>query len=614
MLLFLLLLLLSSTLGTATLNHTTDIWLAELAPGTSPHLAAERLGMSYVGSLVGGRYHAFRQKLARQDSIYTSSIARMLSSDRLVTWYEHQVARQQVKKNVVPNTLGDRVDGYLRKRYGKNGMALVEERMARMHQARVASTNAFFPVDPLYYLQWHLKGASPANVRASETWDRHESYRGNQFSIGIVDDGLNHGHPDIAPNYDPVCSWDFNGDQGHDPMPDHHDTHGTAAAGVAAAASNNVCGLGACPNCKISGLRLIAGPSSDYMEANALSFHIDVNGIFSNSWGPVDDGRTMAMPGRVTREAIAHNVARGRRGRGTLYVWAGGNGGANSDNGNYDGYANNRHVIAVGAVDYHGKKAYYSEPCACLTVSAPSSGTAGKGITTTYFDYDMHSTCTNSFGGTSSAAPLVSGALGVLLGKFPDLTKRDVVMLLGRTSTITDETDGDWTPRNAMGVRHNHKYGYGIVNMYELTREAVLWQRLPPQVTCTTGKRNVNHFMADAGGEFTINMGLPSNLISCDNGGSTGISVVESVELQLWVQHGSRGDLQVILKDPARVASYMHVPHADRSSFPDEGWTYSSARHLGQNGKGVWTLSVGDATRNGISGRLLAFQLNVYGH
>lgn len=611
--LVLLLLALVSACSAVVSNHTTDIWLAELAPGTNPHLAAERLGMSYVGSLVGGRYHAFRQKLARQDSIYTGSIARMMSSDRLVTWYEHQVARQQVKKNMVPNTLGDRVDGYLRKRYGKRGMALVEERMARMHQARITSTNAFFPVDPLFYMQWHLKGTSPANVRASETWDRHESYRGNGFNIAIVDDGLDKTHPDIAPNFDPMMSWDFNGDQEHDPTPNNKDTHGTAAAGVAAADSNNVCGLGACPECKVSGLRLIAGPSSDYMEASALSYMTDMIGIFSNSWGPVDDGRTMAVPGRVTRDAIAHNVARGRRGRGTIYVWAAGNGGANADNGNYDGYANNRHVIAVGAVDYHGKKSYYSEPCACLTVSAPSSGTAGKGIVTTYFDTGMHPTCTDSFGGTSSAAPLVAGALGVLLGKFPDLTKRDIVMLLGRTSTITEETDADWTPRNAMGVRHNHKYGYGIVNMFELTREAVLWQRLPPQVTCTTGKRNVNYFMADASGEFTINMGLPSNIISCDNG-SGGISVVESVELQLWVQHGSRGDLQVTLKDPARVASYMHVPHADRSSYPDEGWTYSSARHLGQNGKGVWTLSVGDATRNGISGRLLAFQLNVYGY
>jgi len=608
-------------------NHTTDIWMVELTPGTSVQLAAQRLGMTYVGSLVGGRYHAFRQKLSRQDHVYTSSIARMMSSDRLVTWYEHQVARQQIKKTKISpvassaqtqpltretTTLGQRVDAYLRKRYGRSGAQLVEERMSQMHQSRVASTNAFFPQDPLYYAQWHLKGTSPANVRASETWDRHESYRGNGFNIAIVDDGIDYYHPDVEPNFDAYASWNFNGDNAN-PMPSSGNTHGTSAGGVAAAASNNVCGLGACPECKLTGLQLIAGPSSDYMEASALSHMPDHIGIFSNSWGPVDDGRTMSMPGRVTMDAIAHNVARGRHGRGTIYVWAGGNGGANQDNGNYDGYANNRHVISVGAVDYTGKRSYYSEQCACLTVSAPSSGAAGKGITTSTFDDDGHPTCTQTFGGTSSSAPLVAGAIGVLLGKFPNLTKRDVVMLLGKTSTLTDETDGDWTSMNAAGVRHNHKYGYGIVNMYELTREAVLWQTLPTQIKCTSGKHDVNYFMSDAGAEFSINMGLPSKLITCENG-NTGINVVESVEVTLWVQHGSRGDLAVTIKDPARVASYMHVPHADRTAYPADGWTYSSARHLGQSGKGTWTLSVGDKTRNGQSGRLLAFQLNVYGH
>jgi hypothetical protein len=40
-------------------------------------------------------------------------------------------------------------------------------------------------------------------------------------------------------------------------------------------------------------------------------------------------------------------------------VWAGGNGGAANDNGNYDGYANNRFTIAVGAIAHDGRRSYY---------------------------------------------------------------------------------------------------------------------------------------------------------------------------------------------------------------------------------------------------------------
>lgn len=97
----------------------------------------------------------------------------------------------------------------------------------------------------------------------------------------------------------------------------------------------------------------------------------------------------------------------GRGGKGSIYVWAGGNGRGSGDNCNYDGYANSRFTIAIGAVDYlvrffflrltpppppilssspnvsmQGKQSYYSENCAALLACAPSSGSA-RSITTT---------------------------------------------------------------------------------------------------------------------------------------------------------------------------------------------------------------------------------------
>jgi kexin len=79
-------------------------------------------------------------------------------------------------------------------------------------------------------------------------------------------------------------------------------------------------------------------------------------------------------PGPLTLEAIKHGTETGRGGKGNIYVWAGGNGRVNSDNSNYDGYANLRQTLAIGASTDQGLQAGYSEPGANLLVNAPSNG------------------------------------------------------------------------------------------------------------------------------------------------------------------------------------------------------------------------------------------------
>ena len=81
-------------------------------------------------------------------------------------------------------------------------------------------------------------------------------------------------------------------------------------------------------------------------------------------------------------------VEKGRGGRGSIYVWAGGNGKEKGDNANYDGYANSPLTISVGAFTKSGKKAGYSEEGACILISAPSSGGSGdpKIVTSTLSD------------------------------------------------------------------------------------------------------------------------------------------------------------------------------------------------------------------------------------
>jgi len=588
----------------------TDIWLFKLHKDANPTTIAHRLGMEFVRTVGGGKYYAFRQREQnRHDLAYVQHVTQLAEQDPHVRWFEKQSARQQSKRS--QQQLPSRaMEHYLGERYNPEVSKLIEQRMNDQHEAmgKRGSSNNFEPPDPYYYLQWHLKSEVPTGIDAKATWDRHVSYRGNGYVIGVVDDGLDYMHPDISPNYSPQSSYDFNNNQ-LSPMPDTYDKHGTAASGVAAAASNNYCGVGACPECKLSGIKLIAGPSSDYTEAAALG-HGSL-GIYSNSWGPTDDGKTMMGPGPATRATIANAATLGRGGLGTIYVWAGGNGAQNSDNVNYDGYANSRHVIAVGAVNYDGTKSYYSENGAALTVSAPSSGTQGRGITTTYFNDNMGPSCTSSFGGTSSAAPLVAGAIGAMLGKYPNLSKRDVVAILAKTSTRLEPQDRDWTPPGINGVRHSHKYGFGVINMYEMTREAVLWQPLPTEVTCSSGMRTLNNYLlSDGGSDYTLNIQMPYG--KC-NGGST-INTVETVELKIWLQHPRRGDLRIYLEGPSNIVSEMQLPHGDYNAYPSSGWTYSSKRHFGHPMSGIWSVVFSDKVRNGITGHLTALELIVYGH
>jgi kexin len=172
-------------------------------------------------------------------------------------------------------------------------------------------------------------------------------------TVAVVDDGLEYDHPDLQQNFCADCSYDFNRNKDL-PTPGSGDDHGTSAAGVAAAGNNTACGVGVAYLAQLAGLRLISDPVTDATEARGLSHRTDLNHVFSCSWGPTDDGRRLEGPGPLTQLAMLDAVTTGREGKGTVFVWAGGNGRRSKDNCNYDGYANSRLTIAVGAVDSTG--------------------------------------------------------------------------------------------------------------------------------------------------------------------------------------------------------------------------------------------------------------------
>ena len=145
---------------------------------------------------------------------------------------------------------------------------------------------------------------------------------------------------------------------------------------------NDVCGVGVAYNSKIAGLRILSGPISDADEAQALNYAYQNTSIYSCSWGPPDDGRSMDAPSLIIQKAFLEGIQHGRGGKGSIFVFASGNGAGSGDQCNFDGYTNSIFSVTVGAVDYKGLHPYYSEACAANMVVAYSSGSGNHIVST----------------------------------------------------------------------------------------------------------------------------------------------------------------------------------------------------------------------------------------
>jgi kexin len=485
------------------------------------------------------------------------------------------------------------------------GVRSAEPLLARRHEKRLIPDDPFFSynaANPGY--QWHLRntgqypGTTGIDANLTGVWD---AYAGDGVRIGIVDDGLETAHPDLAPNADTANDHDWNDATPDDPTGNAiSDTHGTSCAGVAGARGSNATGVsGAAPRATLVGLRLIAGNASDADEAAALTWKNDIIQIYSNSWGPADDGADLRDAGPLVKQALAHGVATGRGGRGSIWLWAAGNGGDVDDNSNYDGYANSIHTLAIGAVNDDGVRSAYSEPGASVLVCAPSSDTTGdhRDITTT----TTNGGYTHQFGGTSAATPLAAGVVALLLQSNPNLGWRDVKEILLRSATKTDPAHSDWSD-NGAGYHFNHHYGAGLINAQAAVALADGWTPLGPQTTHQSSLTALSAAIPDNSATgLTRSFGVPAEVAMR----------VEHATLQVTATHGRRGDLEITLTSPAGTASKLLLSHPADSNL-NLDWTFSSLRHWGETAAGTWTMKIADRV-GGSAGTLTSATLTLYG-
>eukprot|EP01098_Paradermamoeba_levis_P000747 TRINITY_DN10875_c0_g1_i1.p1 TRINITY_DN10875_c0_g1~~TRINITY_DN10875_c0_g1_i1.p1 ORF type:complete len:566 (-),score=131.21 TRINITY_DN10875_c0_g1_i1:158-1855(-) len=534
-------------------NTPTDVWAVELEEKSLPFAdeIAQQHGYDNLGKLPFGNYFIFKRNPSKKRSVMAN-----LETHPAVQWSENQIPRKREKRSRIS------------------------------------------PRDPLYMSQWHLQGSIGRDINVGDAWEA--GFTGKGVTVCIVDDGVEKDHPDLKENFRADGSYDFNYDKPF-PVPAYYDSHGTESAGTACASLNTVCGVGVAFHANVTGVKILGAPVTDHQESLGLSHKTDkINDIMSNSWGPDDDGLRLEGPGVLSRAAIQYGIQQGRGGLGTIYTWAAGNGRRKSDNCNYDGYANSRYTLTVGALDHSGTQSWYSEDCSAMMVVTPSSGERGYNILTT----DLTGTsgasrdeCSTTFGGTSASSPMLAGVVALVLEANRRLTWRDVQQVIMKSAVQTDITNSDWQT-NGAGYKISHHYGFGKVDAARAVNLAREWTLLPSPEKQYAPPTS-----------FSLLSVLPQQQVTTTITANSPL-IIEYVEIKVSLTHPSRGNIAISLASPSGVVSRLAEHRGDPGQNVE--WTFGSVFYLDETPTGTWTLTVHN---NGpFAGTLNSWSLMFYGH
>ncbi|MCA9885927.1 MAG: S8 family serine peptidase, partial [Anaerolineae bacterium] len=407
-------------------------------------------------------------------------------------------------------------------RYHENNFTLYSE--PNLWQV-IVSFQDFIPNDPIFAAQWHhlnSTGLVDADADTSLAWSINQG-SGNVV-IGIIDDGFDINHEDLQPNLftnpgeipnngidddmngfvDDVNGWDVTtcssavpaGCGDNNPQPGGGDNHGTAVAGVAIArGSNNIGIVGSCPNCLFLPIRRPFGVTPTTVVARTFEYAIAMRNaginlaVLNNSWG-------YSNPANVVPTTVA-NAINAATNAGIVVLFAGGNqNSAGWCNASLPSLANIITVSSSTSLDQKAIGGSGFDGSAfgnCIDLLAPSfhvdagtlgitttdrSGNAGyNGIGTICvggLPEQTDTNYTNCFGGTSSATPLTSGVVGLILSSNQSLSNVDVQRLLQDTAdkiepgiAAYDESSGFSSPATGIAT-----HSWGRLNAFEALRIA----------------------------------------------------------------------------------------------------------------------------------------------
>ena len=474
--------------------------------------------------------------------------------------------------------------------------------------------------DPLYGCQWYLNSPDYVDINVEPAWE--DGVLGEGVNVAVVDRGMDHEHEDLKDNVDIGLNHDYT-DSGD--IYDRYLHHGTQVAGIIAARDNQVGVRGVAPRATIYGYNLLAGISTIAEATDAMTRNADATAVSNNSWGNPD----RPWPKRASsfwEQAIYDGIQNGYEGKGTFYVFSGGNGHLLGDDSNLDEYVNYHGVTAACSVQGRGARAPYSEMGANLWVCAPSNqrpgvfGLGGRfGIVTT----ENSDNYVNNFGGTSAAAPVVSGVAALMRSANPDLTWRDLKLILAASAQKNDPDNTGWEEgarkyrsESATNRYHfNHEYGFGLVDAGAAVAMAEQWVNVPGMEVGGAGSGKLNVPIPDAPQDGDSTSVTSSITLEKE------IGFIEFVEVNVSLRHESFRDLEIELVSPSGAVSRLAVPHdtfSDLISYIDfvpmyGSFRFGSARHLGEDPNGDWTLNITDEINVG-EGLLESWNITVFGH
>lgn len=558
-------------------HHTHDYYAMHLDPGVSPDHIASLLDLVYEGPLGELQdHHTFSTPRGQEhpaDRVLEDLRKRRRKRDGLqgaagavdgILWSQKQKLKPRMhKRGVIPPPFEGAT---IKMPRAVEPRPVAIEAAVAMRQEVADQLNIR---DPIFPDQWHLFNTVQLGHDVNVTGVWTQGITGHNATVVMVDDGIDMDSEDIKDNYFAEGSYDFN-DHTDEPRPRlSDDRHGTRCAGEIAAVKNGVCGVGVAYNAKIGGLRILSAVISDEDEAVAMNYAYQQNQIYSCSWGPPDDGRSMDAPGILIKKAIVNAIQNGRQGKGTIYVFAAGNGARSGDNCNFDGYTNSIYSITVGAIDRKGLHPYYSEECSAQLVVTYSSG-SGDAIHTT--DVGLNE-CSSNHGGTSAAAPLGAGIFALALSARPELTWRDLQSILVQTAVPVNEHEV-WD-KTYIGKKFSHTYGYGKLDAYAIVEAAKSVELLKPQAWYKSPWMHVKHAIPQG-----VEGLLSSFTVTQDALKQANLERIEHITVTMNVNHTRRGDLSVELRSPAGVVSFLSVARRlDDANSGYEDWTFMSVAH-----------------------------------
>lgn len=550
--------------------------------------------------------------------------------------------------------------------------------------------------DPLAAESWHLENtgqrafSSTAAVSGEDISVKyvHETlgFFGKGVRIAVSDSGADIEHPDLKANTlsgehrnytsSSALNW-----QNADPYPTDDSSHGTSVAGLICALGwNGIGSRGVAPSSKFAAFRYIYALSSSETVSSFLAKTLDqASGnfdIFNYSYGYTGDEFVAGDP--ILEDAFELGVTTLRSGKGALYVQSSGNSFTEAYNvcdpgidpdclfevsGNTNAHADQAtpYKILVGATNAAGKKASYSTPGSSIWISAPGGedGTTLPAMITTdiqscgagssfssrifesLFDFGFHPSnpqCdyTNRFNGTSSAAPLVSGVIALMLEANPSLSWRDVKHILAVTADKIDYISEDpplnilphpndlnpfgmaytydevWF-RNAAGHLFSNWYGFGRVNAERAVLAAMSYSS---NLGTFEQTKNAEGSWYYDSGTITGKTIIDESPLFIEDQIWVGHDFsIEAVQIKLTTDHPWPGDLAIHLISPSGTESRLLTLNNNIFGLGlDSDFQMLSNAFYGESSEGMWKLRIYDGDSLFGTGDLLNWKILISGH